>query len=259
VDGYHSFGALPLDLGAPDVRNELFFVGGVLKHCGAGCNLTFMTVPDAAAPLAPLLTGWLADPSCLGAGPGVVHGGEVIYARGSKLRGGTPAFFPCMILFNAIRDEWVKLGVDVGGVHSHVMEMQNLLFDELSRTQPQHSLFCLKRLASVARSELLQNFKQSTDSPDIHKPRRSHTLAFKADSPEAAAAAVASLAEHGIAVDCRRNFVRVGIGPNHSAKSILDLAMAIMKLRDAEVEERVTPSPRKSPESKPPSEEVGVE
>lgn len=48
-------------------------------------------------------------------------------------------------------------------------------------------------------------------------PVRSHTLAFRQADARAARAAVEGLAASGIQIDSRKEYVRVGWGPNHSA------------------------------------------
>ena len=216
VDGYHAFAAVPQELRA--IGGLCFFVGGFLKHAGAGANCCFMTVPPGAK-LEPVVTGWLADPSVLGPGPGVVHGSPVRFCRGRALRGGTEGFFGCLVRFNAVMDAWAAEGVTVRRVHAHVMSLHRAFLAALrargasaGRRRP---LLCAAAL-----------WRGGEAQPEAV---RSHTLVFRCESEQAAQAVVGAMARSGIAVDCRRDFVRVGFGPNHShadVRALLDATAA---------------------------------
>jgi hypothetical protein len=266
VDGYHGFGALPVDLSG--VARSCCYVAGLLKHVGCGANCAFMTLP-AAWGLQPPLTGWLADPSVLGPGSeGVRLGSPVGYTAPSlALQGGTPAFMLPLLAFVELVGAWegrgrrrqraeaavawdgaaagagaleevawgeeeeeaagraaaapagldvaaaaapaaVQPAIDVAAVHRHVVRLQRRLLAGLAAAQ--HPGICLERLVTRQRAGC-----------------RSHTLAFRQDSPEAARAVVESLLARGVLVDTRRGHVRVGLGFNHSEADVERLLAAL--------------------------------
>ncbi|MEC9093151.1 MAG: aminotransferase class V-fold PLP-dependent enzyme, partial [Planctomycetota bacterium] len=57
IDGYHSFAAVPVDLGS--IKNQMFFLAGGYKYAQGGEGVCFMHVPRSCA-LVPLQTGWYA-------------------------------------------------------------------------------------------------------------------------------------------------------------------------------------------------------
>lgn len=88
IDGYHSFCALPIRLGA--AIQSCCLVGGLLKHAGCGANCAFLVTPPGLV-LRPVFTGWLADPSVLAPGScGIGVGSEV-----SALAASGPPFQDC--------------------------------------------------------------------------------------------------------------------------------------------------------------------
>ncbi len=258
VDGYHGFGALPVDdLSA--TAQSCCYVAGLLKHLGCGANCAFLTLPAAWGLQSPL-TGWLADPSVLGPGSaGVQLGSPVGYtAPGLALQGGTPAFMLPLLMFLELVGAWERRGrqqqlqaevavargeaaagaaaleevawgeeagaggaaagaldaaaaspaIDVAAVHRHVVRLQRRLLAGLAAAR--HPGICLERLVT----------RQGAGC-------RSHTLAFRQDSPEAARAVVEGLLARGVLVDTRRGIVRVGLGFNHSDADVKRLLAAL--------------------------------
>ncbi len=62
---------------------------------------------------------------------------------------------------------------------------------------------------------------------------RSHTLVFAQPDAAAAKAVVDGLGGRGLAVDCRKSFVRFGFGANHSAADVDALLQALAALAPA--------------------------
>jgi hypothetical protein len=155
LDGYHGFGAIPTDLAhvpqdegsseaAEGAAVEMIYVSGLLKHVGSGANCAFMVLPPALAPLRPLLTGWLADPSVLSAeSAGIKMGSEVGYMdrmgpdMGLSLMGSTPAFAPSLLIFNEVMERWVEHAITVPLVHAHVMRLHTQFLSGLQRLEAQ--------------------------------------------------------------------------------------------------------------------------
>lgn len=204
IDGYHAFGAFPVELGA--AAQHCCYVAGLLKHTGCGPNCAFVTVPRAME-LRPVFTGWLADPSVLGPGSaGIAMGSPVHYDKDLALQGGTPAFFLPLLVFDHVMRMWqeAKPAVDVETIHAHVLVLQEALIQGL----PDRGIVGLT---------------QETLVPVANAPCRSHTLVFAQPGAAEAKAVVEGLGRCGVLVDCRREMVRVGLGPNHSMADVQEL------------------------------------
>ena len=223
IDGYHSFGAIPTSLAG--LPATCFFVSGVLKHVGAGANCAFLVIPPGGERLLkPLLTGWLADPSVLSAdSTGVAMGQRVGYGEGFSLLGGTPAFLPSLLIFVEVMRLWLERGVTVDAVHEHVMALHRRFLQGLEA-----------RLATVA-PEAAPLSPATLCRPLQPEAARSHTLVFRQVSPARSSRVVEYLrAAHGIEVDARKGFLRVGFGFNHSFADVdrlLDALVALSRAR----------------------------
>lgn len=210
IDGYHGFAALPTDLA--EVAEDCCYVSGLLKHVGCGANCAFLTLPSRLD-IRPVNTGWLADPSVLAPGSSGVHfGSEVGYAPDLALQGGTPSYMLPLLTFNHLMQLWQHPAggtqITVGGLHSHVMHL--------------HERF-LERLDAAGHPSV----NTQTLVPPCDPSCRSHTLVFAQDHAATAKHTVDALARQGIQVDCRKAFVRVGFGANHSMSDVDALLSAL--------------------------------
>jgi selenocysteine lyase/cysteine desulfurase len=98
--------------------------------------------------------------------------------------------------------------ITVGGLHSHVMHL--------------HGRF-LERLDAAGHPSV----NTQTLVPPCDPSCRSHTLVFAQDHASTAKHTVDALARQGIQVDCRKAFVRVGFGANHSMSDVDALLSAL--------------------------------
>ena len=221
LDGYHGFGAIPTCLGHVDEAIPLCYISGMLKHVGSGANAAFLVAPTHV-PLRPLLTGWLADPSVLAPdSDGLKLGSAVGYAPGLSLMGGTPAFAPSLLVFNEVMRRWVERGITVERVHGHVMRLHERFLDGLKDRAES---------ASDAGSNAAGSggIRLSSLHSLLPASCRSHTLVFDQPSAEAAKAVVNVLRKsHGIEIDSRKTFVRVGFGYSHHAEEVDRLLRAV--------------------------------
>lgn len=97
VDGYHSVGAVPVNLAT--VRNRTFFLGGGYKYLQSGEGVCFLHVPESTE-LIPTNTGWYAGFSGLESGS---HSGVEFADNAQRFAGAT--FDPSGIYrFNAVMD-----------------------------------------------------------------------------------------------------------------------------------------------------------
>lgn len=137
---------------------------------------------------------------------------QVNYTADLALQGGTPAYMLPLLAFNHLTNAWgaSQPCITVQMVHSHVLNLHSQLLAALPR-QGQRGL------------TLQTLFKPSPEAV------RSHTLVFQQPSTADAKAVVEELGRSGVVVDCRKEFVRVGCGPNHSAGDMAVLVEALKK------------------------------
>lgn len=198
VDGYHAFMALPVDL-AP-IEDRVFYLAGGYKYAMAGEGAVFMHCPPGYG-RRPRDTGWYA-----GFGTLEEAAGRVTYASdGSRFLGAT--FDPSgWYRFNAVQRWLDECGVDVGGIHAHVRELQSLF---------------LGRLDTAGHARLSPGMV--VPGPDA--PERGHFLTFA--TPEAADLD-AALRDAGVVVDHRGDRLRIGFGVYHDAAAVDDLLDRIL-------------------------------
>ncbi|HTO45164.1 MAG TPA: aminotransferase class V-fold PLP-dependent enzyme [Burkholderiales bacterium] len=185
LDGYHAFGALPVDLAA--IANRAFYLAGGYKYAMAGEGACFLAVPTGST-LRPLATGWFADFDGLVASQtGAVGYGE----GGMRFFGAT--FDPSgLYRFNAVMRWLAELGVEFADVHAHVQRLQRQFLDAMSaRPLPALPLDRLTPPRGVRRGNFL-------------------TFAL----PWASEAETA-LTKHHVSVDRRRDRLRFGFGIYH--------------------------------------------
>lgn len=213
VDGYHGFGAIPTDLSSADDK-RFHYVAGMLKHVGSAANACFVALPPQRAVPRPLFTGWLADPSVLANGSkGICMGSPANFAQGVSLMGGTPSFMPCLVVFVHVMRMWCEQDVNVDFMHETVLKAQQIFLEDAVAGE--------NSAVPFSRANLLDGSKNPAT--------QSHTLVFKQSDAAKAKAVVDILhEEHGIDVDLRKEFVRVGFGPYHTPRSVERLTKAVL-------------------------------
>jgi selenocysteine lyase/cysteine desulfurase len=200
IDGYHAFGALPVDLSRAAQR--AFYLGGGYKYAMAGEGACFLAVPPGTT-LRPVATGWFAD----FAGLSGERGGDVGYGDGGMRFFGATFDPSGLYRLNAVMDWLEQLGIDFAAVHAHVQSLQQRFLDALVRAP----------LAALPVERLL---------PPPGQPR-GNFLTFALPWAQQAEAA---LHAHRISVDRRGDRLRVGFGVYHGA-AFLDRLLP--RLREA--------------------------
>ena len=239
IDGYHSFCALPTPFAHSSPTNTAFhkkclYIGGLIKHAGAGANCAFITTPSSFPFRRPENTGWLADPSVLGPkSSGItLHNSSsttacstttrVDYFPGLELFGGTPSLFLPLILFNNIQEQhWKPLGIDVSMIHRHVISLQHQFLQKLSALSTSKAK-CQGSEGGICEETLVNNGHDTTPG------QQSHTLCFSQSDSKQAAAIVKYMKDlHGILIDNRDKYVRIGLGAYHTGAGVEVLVKAV--------------------------------
>lgn len=213
IDAYHSFAALPTDI----TGIGAIYLAGTLKHAGSGANLAFAVIPPHLANISPFATGWLADQSVLGPDSGGIQmRSSVGYTDGFRLMGSTPAFGYPLVCFNRVMDQHQRHGISVHFTHRHVLSLQRQFINGL-RTF--HSVENKDSGHKLSRFMTLKRLRKSAIASN-DEAYNSHTLVFEQDTASDAQECINALRMHGIGIDNRKNFVRVGFGLNHSKEDV---------------------------------------
>ena len=142
---------------------------------------------------------------------------QVGYCPELALQGGTPSYLLPLLTFNHLMRLWREAGpgqpVTVAALHAHVVRLQQAF---------------LERLDAAGHPTV----NTATLLPPQDPACRSHTLVFRQPDAAAAGAAVAALAAHGVQVDCRKEYLRVGWGANHSLPDVDALLAALQAAAD---------------------------
>lgn len=127
IDGYHSFGAFPVDI--REFEDEAFYLGGGYKYAQSGEGMCFLTVPKGCR-LRPRNTGWFADFKGLEQNE---HLGCVGYDdSGFRFFGAT--FDPSgLYRWNAVAELYQELGVSLKEVSAHVKNLQEFFLEALRK------------------------------------------------------------------------------------------------------------------------------
>jgi len=194
IDGYHSFMALPTDLGP--VAERMFFLAGGYKYAMSGEGVCFMHCPDGYGQR-PVNTGWFAGFGALTS----ASGSNVPYSAGGfRFQGATIDVTP-LYRFNAVQRLLVDEGLTVDKIHTHVAELQRRAIAGLTKS----------RVPALQLESLL---------PPADASQRGHFLTFRTDRAEQLQA---RLAELGVATDHRRDRLRFGFAIYHDEADVDEL------------------------------------
>ena len=129
--------------------------------------------------------------------------------------GSTPAFLPCLLIFNEVMRRWLDRGIHVSLVHAHVMRLHERFLKGLDELAQDEGDFAPSRAQGGISAASLHCL------PVAQLASRSHTLVFDQSSPAHAKAVVDTLKrEHRIELDSRKTHVRVGFGFNHHPEDV---------------------------------------
>lgn len=195
IDGYHAFCALPIDLSRLQAR--VFYMAGAYKYAMSGEGACFMHAPDGYGPR-PIDTGWFAGFAALGS---AVEGPVPYPSDASRFAGATLA--PDGIYrFDAVMSLLEREGIEPGGIHQRVSELQGDFLDRLSTP-------------ALPRSALLL------------PGERGNFLTWRS---ERAAALHEGLRALGVICDYRDDRLRLGFGIYHDPADIQALAAVVNQL-----------------------------
>jgi selenocysteine lyase/cysteine desulfurase len=201
IDGYHGFMALPTDLSG--IAGRAFYLAGGYKYAMAGEGACFLHCPPGEAPR-PRDTGWFAEFGALsGHDPEKVGYGT----DGSRFMGAT--FDPSGLYRLAATLDWMRaISLDVRAIHAHVLRLQEIFLDEISR----------RAVAPLCEARLVTPVGPAT--------QRGHFLAFETRS---AAAIHDELTRANIVTDRRGERIRFGFGCYHTESEVAQAAHAVAR------------------------------
>ncbi len=192
IDGYHSFMALPVDLGA--IADRAFYTAGGYKYAMAGEGCCFLHAPPGWIDR-PVITGWFAG---FGQRADDQSGAVHYDAGGARFAGGT---FDATGVYR-LRASLATLdeaGWTVDAIHRHVRRLQKMLLDALA--------------AEAAGKTLVDSLIPPWGI------ERGNFLTFV--TPRAGEIDDA-LAAKGVIVDHRNDRLRVGLGIYHDDADIVE-------------------------------------
>ena len=193
IDGYHAFGAVPVDLKA--IENRIFYLGGGYKYIQAGEGACFLHMPRGCM-LRPRNTGWFADFEHLEEG-GVQ---TVNYAPDANRFAGATFDPSGWYRFNAVMQWWKNEGIQVSKSHAHVLELQRRFLDGLAKRS--HPVF----------AKLLDAL--------LFDPRETGIGNFLSFRLKDAQALCADLMKAQVITDARGEILRFGFGLYHHSSDI---------------------------------------
>lgn len=195
VDGYHAFGALPVNL--KQLEGKIFYLAGGYKYAQAGEGVAFVVVPKGD--WRPAYTGWFAEYGELTK----PSGAEVGYTNDGLAFMGATQDPSGLYRFNAVWDLFQKEGLSVMAIHRTIKALQELFLKELSPS-------------------LLKTFKLIPLIPeDLNW--HGHFLTYEGETESSAAQFQESLKTHEILIDRRGKRLRFGFGLYHNETDVKDL------------------------------------
>jgi selenocysteine lyase/cysteine desulfurase len=130
VDGYHAFGAVPVDLSRSWGR--IFYLAGGYKYTQAGEGACFMTLSQRAAEFKPRQTGWFAG---FGSLASTQKSGVAFSDDWWRYAGST--FDPSgWYRFNAVMRLWDYESINVELIHERAQTLQRRFLDRLAERSP---------------------------------------------------------------------------------------------------------------------------
>lgn len=184
VDGYHGFGALPMDLSK--LEGRIFYLGGGYKYAQGGEGVGFMVVPKGD--WRPAYTGWYAEHAHLSK----TAGARVGYADDGMSFMGATQDCSGWYRFNAVWDLFDSQKITVSQIHAYVKTLQQSFLKALP--------------TSFTTNWNLKPLYQS--NLEWH----GHFLTFEAPDIDTGEKCQKSLKDVGIIIDRRGTRLRFGFG-----------------------------------------------
>ena len=202
VDGYHGFGAIPLDLSK--LEGRIFYLAGGYKYAQAGEGAAFMVIPKGD--WRPVQTGWFAEYAELSKPKGALVG----YSQDFMAFMGATQDPSGLYRLNATWDLFLKEGLSIKSIHSFVAQLEAHFLQEFA-------------------PELAQKMglKPLFDPGLGH---HGHFLTYEAQTLELAESIQSRLKEAGALIDRRGKRLRFGFGLYQDEADVKELASRLKKL-----------------------------
>lgn len=203
IDGYHAFGALPVNLSR--LEGRIFYLAGGYKYAQGGEGAAFLVVPKGS--WRPTNTGWFAEIGELALPPGK----NVAYPQDAMAFLGSTQDPSGLYRLNATWDHFAQLGLNVESIHLRIQSLQ-------------------KAFLKLIPQDFLNQRNLRLLSLD-GLPWHGHFLTFEAASAQAAEALENQLKEAKILIDRRGKGLRFGMGLYHDPEDIQKLATGLLSLK----------------------------
>jgi kynureninase len=193
IDGYHSFMALPVDLGA--IQDRAFFIAGGYKYAMSGEGVCFMQCPPGYGPR-PVDTGWYAGFGQLESGVR----GETRYSEDADRFAGATYDPSGIYRMNAVLSWLAEERADPARIHDHAASLQAIFLESVDIPWP---------------------LVPPPGSP------RGNFLTFRAEEADEI---YRRLHDHRVIVDYRGDRLRIGFGIYHDRNDVESLASIVSEL-----------------------------
>lgn len=194
IDGYHSFMALPVELGT--IQDRAFFIAGGYKYAMSGEGVCFMHCPPGYG-ARPVNTGWYASFGLLEEG---LRSGVAYAEDGSRFAGAT---FDASGIYrmDAVLAWLDSRGVGPADIHAHVVDLQRDFLDSIDSNP----------------GPLVPSIEHE----------RGNFLTFESGL---AGDYYRALYDEGVTTDYRGNRLRIGFGVYHTKEDVKRLAEIMSSL-----------------------------
>jgi selenocysteine lyase/cysteine desulfurase len=203
VDGYHAFGALPVNL--EKLEGRIFYLGGGYKYAQAGEGVGFLVIPKSN--WRPAYTGWFAEMGELSC----PTGSKVGYSSDGLAFMGATQDPSGLYRFNAVWDLFEREGLSLKKIHEHVISLQKAFLQNLPE-----SFTHAYQLTPLFQAQSLS--------------WHGHFLTFEAPTLAEALALETALKERHVLIDLRGQRLRFGFGTYQDIRDVEALAQKIKDL-----------------------------
>jgi selenocysteine lyase/cysteine desulfurase len=206
LDGYHAFGAVPLNIS--EYEDDFYFVGGGYKYLSAGEGACFLTAPKSSI-LRPLYTGWMAEFHQLENQKKNSKNNRqlVTYPNSAARFIGSTSDPSAWFRFLAVQQWWKTVGLNPTSIRSHVLFLQEYF---LTHFNPNWLSAIDGRWQFAS-----ENFERA-NFLTLHTPHAQNLTD--------------RLAKQNVIVDCRGDNLRFGFGYYHQFHDVDLLFKKLSKL-----------------------------
>ncbi len=191
IDGYHAFGALPVD--HRPLADSVFYIAGGYKYAQGGEGVCFAHIPPRFS-LLPALTGWFAE--------------FAPFSRSANRFAGATYDFTAQFRLRASLRAFHDAGIDPQGVRDHVTALKRRLYENLEN---------LDRTPATAFLKALPPGPRCFESVAARIEGTGNFAVFEGRTAELW---VAHLKKAGILCDSRGERLRLGFGLYHDTQAI---------------------------------------